>query len=265
MLPTLVSEITWPRFANEPWMRSYPQLGFSWAKRSTSLTTSAEVGGPPNPLGASAVIPLCSHQFSVSAQNRIWSHNQGHLLKHLPPENLTFDRQTTSLVIIEQDALFAELLSEHTILGSKVFDNFLFSMIDPAGEDQNKQLPRLQDEFHTTADGVGSKGNSIPDQRVAVNQPKQNLREPWQESSFQPHADRPSFFTLRGFPIPMPGLPLSPFSRLVAAMPAAVTRQRIIRPKSPAAVFQQTSPAPRSASTPASMRTFFFDLILKTS
>ena len=70
-------------------------------------------------------------------------------------------------------------------------------MIDPAGEDQNKLLPKLQDEFHTTPDGVGSKDNSIPDQRVAVNQPKQNSRELLQESSFQPHAGRLSFFTLR--------------------------------------------------------------------
>jgi tetratricopeptide (TPR) repeat protein len=44
---------------------------------------------------------------------------------------------------------------------------------------------------------MGSKGNSIPDQRVTVNQPKQNSRELWQESSFQPHTDRLSFFTLR--------------------------------------------------------------------
>jgi hypothetical protein len=72
----------------------------------------------------------------VPAKNRLWSHDSGHLLEHLPPEHLTFDRQTTSLVVIEQDALFAELLSEYTILSSKVFDDFLLSMIDSASEDQ---------------------------------------------------------------------------------------------------------------------------------
>jgi hypothetical protein len=53
--------------------------------------------------------------------------------------------------------LIAEVQEKHTILGSEVFDDFLLSMIDPAGEDQNKQLPRhlrLQDEFHMTPDGV---------------------------------------------------------------------------------------------------------------
>jgi hypothetical protein len=48
----------------------------------------------------------------MPAQNRIWSHNSSRLFEHLPSENLAFDRQTTSLIIIEQDALFAELLSD---------------------------------------------------------------------------------------------------------------------------------------------------------
>ena len=120
---------------------------------------------------------------------------------HLPPEDLAFHGQAPPLIIVEQNAFLAELFSEHAILGPKVLDYFLLSMIDPAGEDQNKQLPRLQDEFHTTPDGVGSKGNSIPDQRVAVNQPKQNSRELLQESSFQPHAGRLTFFTLRVSPL----------------------------------------------------------------
>jgi len=32
----------------------------------------------------------------------------------------------------------AELLSEYAILGSKVLDDFLLSMIDPAGKDQKQ-------------------------------------------------------------------------------------------------------------------------------
>jgi hypothetical protein len=72
----------------------------------------------------------------VPAQNRVWSHDRGHLLEHLPPENLAFHSQAPPLIIVEQDAFLAELLSEHAILGSKVLDHILLSMVDPASEDQ---------------------------------------------------------------------------------------------------------------------------------
>ena len=40
------------------------------------------------------------------------------------------------LIIVEQNAFLAELFSEHAILGSKVLDHVLLSMVDPAGEDK---------------------------------------------------------------------------------------------------------------------------------
>ena len=104
----------------------------------------------PDLLVALAVIPLCSHQFPVPAQNRIRSHDRRYLLEHLPPEDLAFDCQTASLVISEQDTFLAELVSEHVILGSKVLDYFLLSMIDPAGQDQEQQMPGLQKELHVS-------------------------------------------------------------------------------------------------------------------
>jgi hypothetical protein len=72
----------------------------------------------------------------VPAQNRIWSHDGGHLPEHLSPEYLAFHGQEPPLIIGEQDAFLAESFSEHAILGPKVLDYFLLAMIDPASEDQ---------------------------------------------------------------------------------------------------------------------------------
>jgi hypothetical protein len=74
----------------------------------------------------------------VPAQNRIWSHDGGHLLEHLSPEYLAFHGREPPLIIIEQDAFLAEFFSEHAILGPKVLDYFLLAMIDPASEDQEQ-------------------------------------------------------------------------------------------------------------------------------
>jgi hypothetical protein len=74
----------------------------------------------------------------MPAQKRIWSHDSGHLLEHLPPEHLAFRSQAPSLIIVEQNAFLAELFSEHAILGTKVFNHVLLLMVDPAGEDQEQ-------------------------------------------------------------------------------------------------------------------------------
>ena len=47
-----------------------------------------------------------------------------------------------------------ELLSEHTILGPKVLDHVLLLAIDPAGQDQDQELPRLQKGLHNDPDAV---------------------------------------------------------------------------------------------------------------
>ena len=90
----------------------------------------------------------------MPAQNRIRSHDRRHLLEHLPTENLALDGQTASLVIIEHDTFFAEFLPKHAILSSKILDDVLLSMIDPAGQDQEQQLPGLQKGLHISPNAV---------------------------------------------------------------------------------------------------------------
>jgi hypothetical protein len=57
------------------------------------------------------------------------------LFEHLPPEDLAFDGQSPALVVVEQDSVLSELLSEDPILGQEVLDDVLLSAIDPAGRD----------------------------------------------------------------------------------------------------------------------------------
>jgi len=71
-----------------------------------------------------------------------------------PGNGRILGRQAPPLIIVEQDAFFAELLSEHAILGSKALDDVLLSMIDPAGQDQKQQLPGLQKRFQISPHAV---------------------------------------------------------------------------------------------------------------
>jgi hypothetical protein len=70
----------------------------------------------------------------------------------LRPRILPLTANQRPLVIVEQNALLAELLSEHTILGPKVLDHVLLLAIDPAGQDQ--QLPGCRRDFIHSPDAV---------------------------------------------------------------------------------------------------------------
>jgi hypothetical protein len=56
---------------------------------------------PPDVFPEPAVVPVPGNEFTMPAQNCIRSHDAGHLLEHLPPEDLAFDGQTPSLVVAE--------------------------------------------------------------------------------------------------------------------------------------------------------------------
>jgi hypothetical protein len=75
----------------------------------------------------------------------------------------------------------------------------------------------------------------------------------------------PDLLPIGGFPVLLPRFPLPPLRGLIAAMFAAVTSQRVIRPENPAAAFKQTSSAPRPASTFLLLRNYSFSLIFAMS
>ena len=68
-----------------------------------------------------------------------------------PTEKLAFHSQSPSLVIVEQDAFLANPLLEYPVLRDQVMDHFLLLALDPANEDYEVELPRLQNEVHDYA------------------------------------------------------------------------------------------------------------------
>ena len=74
-------------------------------------------------------------------------------LQRLATQYLSFDGKA-ALVIGEQDAFLTELLFQHPVLGAQVLEDFLLMPVDPAGEDQEQQLPRLQNRLHISPDAV---------------------------------------------------------------------------------------------------------------
>ena len=63
-----------------------------------------------------AVIPVPGDEFAVPTENSIRSHDGSELLEHLAPEDLSFDSEPPSLVIVEEYPFLPELLLENVIL-----------------------------------------------------------------------------------------------------------------------------------------------------
>ncbi len=87
-------------------------------------------------LPAVAMVPVLRNQFAVPAPNRFGSDDGGKLVEHLAPEDLTFDGQAPALVVVKEDSMLPELLSEDPILRYEVLDSVLLCAIDPAGKNQ---------------------------------------------------------------------------------------------------------------------------------
>jgi hypothetical protein len=89
----------------------------------------------------------------VPAQDCVGCEQRADFFQSLAPQNLALHRQTTSLVVVQQDAFLAEFLFQNLVLGSEVFDDFLLLTVHPAGQNHEVQLPRLQNEVHGRPEG----------------------------------------------------------------------------------------------------------------
>jgi hypothetical protein len=130
-----------------------------------------------------AIVPVPGNEFPMPPQNCFGSHNGYKLIEPLAPEDFAFDGEPPALVVVEQDALFAEILSKDPIFSQKVIDGLLLSTIDPPGEDQEQELPWLQKGLHISPNAVGKK-RSIGDQPGPVKHLKNDLRGLRQELLF---------------------------------------------------------------------------------
>ena len=95
-----------------------------------------------------AVVPLSSHQELMPAQDGVGSEESADLIEELATQDFPFDGQPAALVVVEQDSSFSELLSEYLVLGPEIINGLLLLVIDPCGEDEMEQLPRLKNKGH---------------------------------------------------------------------------------------------------------------------
>ena len=83
-----------------------------------------------------AVIPFSSDQEPMPAQDGVGGEKSADLSQELAAKNFTFDGQTAALVVVQQDPVIAEFLSEHLVLGPEVINDLLLLLVDPAGKSE---------------------------------------------------------------------------------------------------------------------------------
>jgi len=107
----------------------------------------------PDLLAALAVIPPPGHQLPMPTKDGVRGDHGIDFLQRLATQYLSFDGQAAALVI-GKDAFLTELLFQHLVLGAQALQDFLLMPVDPAGQDQEQQLPRLQDRLPISPDAV---------------------------------------------------------------------------------------------------------------
>ena len=88
----------------------------------------------------------------MPAHDGFGSHDGGEFVEHPAAEDLAFDGEPASLVVVEEYSFLSELLPEYLILSEEVLDGVLLPAIDPAGEDEEQQVPWLKLRFHVPPD-----------------------------------------------------------------------------------------------------------------
>ena len=107
----------------------------------------------PEILAALPVIPLPGHQLPLPTKDGVRGDDGIDFLQRLATQYLPFDAQAAALVI-GKDAFLTELFFQHLVLGAQALQDFLLMPVDPAGQDQEQQLPRLQDRLPISPDIV---------------------------------------------------------------------------------------------------------------
>ena len=78
------------------------------------------------------------HTTSPAVRPTSWP---GSISRLSRPEDLAFDSQRPALVVVEQDSFLSKLIPEYLILSDEVLEGVLLPAIDPAGEDEQQQVP----------------------------------------------------------------------------------------------------------------------------
>jgi hypothetical protein len=79
------------------------------------------------------------------------------------------------LVVVEQNAALAEYFSKYLVLGPEVIIDLLLPLVDPTGEDEMEEMPRLKNEVHGWTRCCGGRSLSIGSGEVHVNGPEARI------------------------------------------------------------------------------------------
>jgi len=93
-------------------------------------------------------VPFLGHSLAMPTENHVGCEPRSEFLKSLAAEDLSFHRQPSPLIVVEQDAFVTELLFQLSILGAKILGRFLLLTILASRQDEEVELPRLQYKFH---------------------------------------------------------------------------------------------------------------------
>jgi len=93
-----------------------------------------------------AVIPFRCHWLAMPAKDHIRRDDSRDFLQSLSSQSLALDCQTAALVVAQPDPSRAMGFLEHLGLGQEEVDRRLLLAVKPAGQDDDEELPRLEDE-----------------------------------------------------------------------------------------------------------------------
>ena len=108
----------------------------------------------------------------MPAQDRIGCDNGGQLHQLLAAQRLAFDGQEPTLVIGQRESFLPMGFHHGLQLRLVELDDFLHLAMDPAEEDHEEELPRLEDEHDGSPGAVQWGIDSIREQAVKIKQPK---------------------------------------------------------------------------------------------
>ncbi|MBM3789120.1 MAG: hypothetical protein FJW35_02095 [Acidobacteria bacterium] len=96
----------------------------------------------------------------MPAKNALGSHDGGKPIEHLAAEGLAFDGKPASPAVVEENSFLSELLPQYPVLSEEVLEGVLLPAIDPAGEDEEQQVPWLNLGFPVSPDARFRSGGS---------------------------------------------------------------------------------------------------------
>ena len=100
-----------------------------------------------------AVVPLLGDELSMPAKNCVRREQRAEVTEQFSAEYLTLQRQSTPLIIVEQESSLAELLLEDSILSHQILDDFLLLAVDPVRKHDETEFPGLKNRCHDRATG----------------------------------------------------------------------------------------------------------------